>query len=85
MIDPLVLQPGIYFATVTIRESVKAPALIDRKVHCLTLRVDHGTAALGDFYMPHRWRQTTSASLEVQAGGPSTPRGESRWERRLQS
>jgi hypothetical protein len=45
-------------------------AVIDRKIRCLSLRVDAGTAALGDFYMPHRWRQAVAASRPAAADAP---------------
>jgi ABC-type polysaccharide/polyol phosphate transport system ATPase subunit len=69
-VDAVGMQPGLYFVTVTIRESLAAVAVIDRKIRCLSLRVDAGTAALGDFYMPHRWRQAVAASRPAAADAP---------------
>ena len=70
-IGALSLQPDIYHVTATIREHRTSTTTVDRKMRCLTLRVDPGTAALGGYYMPHRWQHSstgpvTSAGLAKQ-------------------
>jgi len=57
-IDGLGLQPDIYYVTATIRENAASTTTVDRKIRCLTLRVEPGTAAGGGYYMPHRWRHS---------------------------
>ena len=66
-VGALGLQPDIYHVTATIRENAASTTTVDRKIRCLTLRVDPGTAARGGFYMPHQWQHVpveTAASAE---------------------
>ena len=65
------LQPDIYHVTATIREDMLSTTTVDRKMRCLTLRVERGTAAGGGYYMPHRWQHST-AEL-VTRGGVAEP------------
>jgi hypothetical protein len=58
--DELGFMPGIYFATVLIRER-GAPEAIDRQWGAVTFRVDPGKGVGGAFYMSHRWTLRTLA------------------------
>ena len=60
-IGALSLQPDLYHVTATIREDTSSTTTVDRKMRCLTLRVEPGTAARGGYYMPHRWRHSPAA------------------------
>jgi len=58
--DELGFMPGIYHATVVIRER-GAPEAIDRQWGAVTFRVDPGKPVAGAFYMSHRWTLRTLA------------------------
>ena len=67
-IDELSLLPGICFVSARIAHRDQAPGeAIDWQQQCLTLRVDHGKAVRGTFYMPHRWR-IGGAAFPVRGG-----------------
>jgi ABC-type polysaccharide/polyol phosphate transport system ATPase subunit len=65
-VEALALQPDLYFATATIRDSVATETTVDRKIRCLTLKVEPGTGARGGYYMPHRWRQSATSDPRAQ-------------------
>src|SRR5262249_31656102 len=56
-LDELSLLPGTCHVSVRVAYRAQPPGeAIDWQQQCLTLRVDHGKAVRGTFYMPHRWR-----------------------------
>lgn len=58
--DELGFMPGIYFASVALRER-GAPEAIDWQWGAVTFRVDPGKTVGGTFYMSHRWTLRTLA------------------------
>jgi ABC-type polysaccharide/polyol phosphate transport system ATPase subunit len=62
-IETISLMPDLFYLTVSIRARTTPDAAIDRRIRCVTVRIEPGTAARGSFYMPHRWRQDVSARM----------------------
>ena len=71
-VDPVTLLPGMYYFSANITNNQPPRNAIDVQMRALTLRVDEGQPVRGSFYMPHRWRQLTSASAADVSDRPQS-------------